>query len=346
MPGDDDSVDTVTVSPVAEGSATGNTEPTPAAASDALIEVRLTAIRYAARDTNLYEFRRPDGAPLPGYEPGAHVDLHLPNGLIRNYSMIAAQPEPGTYTFGIKRDPASRGGSRCVHDELHVGRTVKISAPRNNFPLKEDAAHTILLAGGIGITPIWCMVQRLAELGRAWQLHYSCRSRADMTFLQELDKLAGAHLHFDDESGGQFLDIAGIVGAAPADAHLYCCGPTPMLNAFEAATANWPRAQVHVEYFTAKEAPARKGGFTVELARSGQEFFIPEGHTILEVLLDEGIDVDYSCELGICGACEQRVMSGIPEHRDSILTEEEQAENKRVMICCAGCKSERLVLDL
>src|SRR5437588_2771189 len=126
----------------------------------------------------------------------------------------------------------------------------------------------------------------------------------------------------------------------------YCCGPTPMLKAFEAATASWPRAQIHVEYFTPKEEPAKTGGFVVELARSGQEFVIPEGKSILQVLLDAGVDVDYSCELGICGACEQRVISGIPEHRDSILSEEEQAENKRVMICCAGCKSERLVLDL
>ena len=317
-----------------------------APASDALIEVRLTAVRYAARDTNLYEFQRPDGAPLPPYEPGAHVDLHLPNGLVRNYSMIVARPPPDTYTFGIKRDPASRGGSRYIHDELHVGKTVKISPPRNDFGLKEDAAHTVLLAGGIGITPIWCMVQRLAELGRAWQLHYACRSRADMAFLDALEKMMGAQFHFDDEAAGKFLDVAGIVGAAPQDAHLYCCGPTPMLKAFEAATANCPREQVHVEYFTAKVEPARKGGFTVELARSGQEFFIPEGRSILEVLLDEGVDLYYSCELGICGACEQRVISGIPEHRDSILSEEEQAENRRVMICCAGCKSERLVLDL
>ncbi|MEA2902805.1 MAG: tetrachlorobenzoquinone reductase [Alphaproteobacteria bacterium] len=330
-------VDTVTA---------GSGEVTAAPAPDALIEVRLSAIRYAARDTNLYEFRRPDGKPLPAYEPGAHVDMHLPNGLLRNYSLIVARPEPGVYTFGIKRDPASRGGSRYVHDELRVGKTLKISAPRNNFPLKEDAGHTILLAGGIGITPIWCMVQRLVELGRPWQLYYSCRSRDDMAFLEALEAMSGPAFHFDDENAGKFLDVAGIVGAAPKYAHLYCCGPAPMLQAFETATANWPRGQVHVEYFTPKEAPARTGGFTVELARSGQEFFIPEGRTILEVLLDGGVDVDYSCELGICGACEQRVISGTPEHRDAILTEEEQAENKRIMICCAGCKSERLVLDL
>jgi ferredoxin len=167
-----------------------------------------------------------------------------------------------------------------------------------------------------------------------------------MAFLEALETMTGPHFHFDDEHAGKFLDVAGIVAAARKDAHLYCCGPTPMLKAFETASTAWPREQVHVEYFTPKQEVAKKGGFTVELARSGQEFFIPEGRTILEVLLDEGVDVDYSCELGICGACEQRVISGTPEHRDSILTEEEQAENKRVMICCAGCKSERLVLDL
>ena len=319
----------------------------PAPSPDALIDVRLTAIRYVARDTSLFEFRSVDGKPLPAYEPGAHIDLHLPSGLLRNYSLTSAEPEPSTYTVGIKRDPASRGGSRYLHDEFQVGATLKIGGPRNNFRLRDDAAHTVLFAGGIGITPIWCMVQRLNTLGREWRLHYACRSREDMAFRQELEAMPQAALHFDDESGGQFLDVAAIVAAAPKDAHLYCCGPAPMLQAFEAATKDWPREQVHIEYFSPKElGPAKKGGFTVELARSGVEYFIPEGETILNVLLDAGIDIDYSCELGICGACEQRVISGIPEHRDSILSEEEQSENKRVMICCAGCKSERLVLDL
>ncbi len=311
-----------------------------------LIDVRVIAIRYAARDTNLYQFARLDGKPLPAYEPGAHIDLHLPNGLVRQYSLIEAEPDPGSYTVGIKRDPASRGGSRYVHDELRVGKTLKISAPRNNFPLVENANHVVLFAGGIGITPIWCMVQRLEKLGRSWTLYYACRSRSDMAFLHALEAMAPAQFHFDDESAGGFLDVAALVAEAPEDAHLYCCGPTPMLNAFEAATADWPREQIHIEYFTPKQTPDKKGGFVVELARSKQEFVIPEGKSILEVLLDAGVDVDYSCELGICGACEQRVISGVPEHRDAILTEEEQASNTKVMICCAGCKSERLVLDL
>jgi tetrachlorobenzoquinone reductase len=313
---------------------------------DALLTARLTGIRYAARDTNIYELTRVDGGALPAYEPGAHIDLHLPNGIVRQYSLLEPEPRPQTYSIGVKRDPASRGGSRCVHDELRVGRTLTISVPRNNFPLVENASHVILLAGGIGITPIWCMVQRLHGLGRSWQLHYACRSRADMAFLESLRQMEPARFHFDDENEGKVLEVAAIVAAAPRDAHLYCCGPTPMLQAFEQATAGWPRGQIHVEYFTPKAEAPKKGGFTVELARSGQEFVIPEGQTILQVLLAAGVDVDYSCELGICGACEQRVLEGIPEHRDAILSEEEQASNTKVMICCAGCKSERMVLDL
>ena len=330
-------MDTVTATPAAA---------TPAAASDGLIDVRVTAIRYAARDTHLFEFTPLDGKPLPAYEPGAHIDVHLPSGLTRQYSLIKEEPDPSSYTVGIKRDPASRGGSRYVHDELRVGKTLKISAPRNNFALVENAKHVVLFAGGIGITPIWCMVQRLERLGRSWKLYYACRSRSDMAFLQALEAMSSAQFHFDEETAGKFLDVKAIVAETSKDAHLYCCGPTPMLKAFEAATADWPREQIHIEYFTPKQEADKKGGFVVELARSGQEFVIPEGKTILQVLLDAGVDVDYSCELGICGACEQRVISGEPEHRDAILTEEEQASNTKVMICCAGCKSDRLVLDL
>ncbi|MCC6778932.1 MAG: oxidoreductase [Hyphomicrobiales bacterium] len=310
-----------------------------------MIEVRLSAIRYAARDTNLYEFRRLDGQRLPAAAPGAHIDLHLPNGLIRQYSLTEAAAAPTHYVVGIKRDPASRGGSRYIHDELRVGRTLKISAPRNSFPLVEDAAHVVLLAGGIGITPIWCMAQRLACLGRSFELHYACRARGDMAFLAPLQATPNVHLHFDDESG-TVLDVAAIVRAAPGDAQLYCCGPASMLQAFEAASAGRPREQVHVEYFAPKQEAATGGAFTVVLARSGRELVIPAGQSILNVLLDAGIDVDYSCELGICGSCQQRVLAGIPEHRDSILTADEQASNTIVMICCAGCRSERLVLDL
>jgi tetrachlorobenzoquinone reductase len=322
----------------------------PDARAAGLIEVQLTDIASVARDTNVYTFKRPDGGRLPPYKPGAHIDIHLPNGLMRQFSLLNPQPDPDSYVVGIKLDVASRGGSRYIFDQLHVGDTLKISAPRNNFPLIDNAEHVVLFAGGIGITPIWCMVQQLAAEKRSWKLYYSCRSRADMAFLATLEKFGpeSVHLHFDDEADGKLLDIAGIIGAAPASAHFYCCGPNPMLAAFEAAAASRPRAQVHLEYFTPKAEieTSTLGGFWVELARSGEEYFIPEGRKILEVLYEAGVDVDYSCELGICGECVTRVISGIPVHHDSVLSEEEQASNEKVMICCAGCKSERLVLDM
>jgi ferredoxin-NADP reductase len=318
----------------------------PVGADPNLIEVRLTAVRYAARDTNTYEFRRPDGALLPAAEPGAHIDLHLPNGLLRQYSLNLSEPNPTRYQVGIKRDPESRGGSKYIFDELKVGRLIKISAPRNNFPLDETAPHTVLIAGGIGITPIWCMVQRLVARGLPFALHYACRSRADMAFVDELKDLSAVHFHFDDESGGKFLDVAGIVAAAPRDAHLYCCGPIPMLRAFEEATKGWPPAQVHVEYFTPKQEANLEGGFVVQLARTGKEFVIPPGKSILDVLMDAGLSVAYSCQEGICGSCETPVISGIPDHRDSVLTDSERAANKTMMICCSGSKTDKLVLDI
>jgi ferredoxin-NADP reductase len=280
-----------------------------------LISVRLTTVAPVAKDTNLYTFKRVEGGPLPGYKPGAHIDLHLPIGLVRQFSLVVPNTDPEIYVVGVKRDAESRGGSRYIIDEMRVGHEIKISAPRNHFPLVESGESVVLIAGGIGITPIWCMTQELAAQDRPWQLYYSCRAREEMAFMEALKTLdpARVHLHLDAEADGKFLDLKAIAAAAPENAHLYCCGPKPMLTAFEAAAAGRPKGHVHIEYFTAKENEASTiGGFWVELARSSEEYYIPEGKKVLEVLYEAGVDVDYSCELGICGACETRVISGAP----------------------------------
>lgn len=306
----------------------------------------LTSIRLAARDTNLYSFARADRGSLPGADPGSHIGLFLPNGLERQYSLVVTGATLSEYVVGIKRDAGSRGGSRYIHEELRVGMTIPVAPPRNNFPLVEDAEHVVLIAGGIGITPIYAMARRLQALRRGWNLHYCCRSRADAAFQHELLDLPEVSCYFDDELQGQLPPIVRIVQITPGDAHLYCCGPTPMLTAFEAACAGRPPEQIHVEYFKQKYELAREGGYIVELQRSGRQFEIPNGRSILQVLKDAGIDVASSCEEGVCGACETRVVSGIPDHRDAILSSQERQQNATMMICCSGCKGERLVLDL
>lgn len=321
-------------------------EPAASRAARQWFEVRLVGIRYAARDTNLFDFERIDGRALPEATPGAHITIALPNGLERQYSLVLCGERSQRYTVGVKLDPASRGGSRYMHESLRVGSELCVSGPLNNFPLSPDPAPAVFIAGGIGITPIYSMVHERIRRRLPWSLHYACRSRADAAFLQELGRYREVHLHFDEEQAGRVLDIAAIVAAQPREAHLYCCGPAPMLAAFEAVTGGRPPERVHVEYFTARHEAATEGGFVVELARSGREFLVPPGRTILQVLREAGIDVPSSCEEGVCSACETRVISGVPDHRDSVLSPDERAANRTMMICCSGCKGDRLVLDL
>jgi vanillate O-demethylase ferredoxin subunit len=315
-----------------------------------LLSVQLRAIRYEAQGVHSFELAATGAQELPPFTAGAHIDLHLAPGLVRSYSLCNSQDERHRYVIGINRDRASRGGSVHAHDRLRVGEQLTISAPRNNFPLDESAPHSVLIAGGIGVTPLLSMARRLAALGRPWELYYCARSHAAAAFLDTLRELKAAspqgtlHLHFDDRAGG-VLDLAGVVVRAPQGTHFYCCGPLPMLAAFEAACEPLPHGQVHVEYFTAKEAPATAGGFEVELARSHRVVHVPEGKTVLDALLEAGVDVPYSCLQGVCGSCETRVLSGTPDHRDLVLTREEQEANNTMMVCCSGSKSPRLVLD-
>jgi ferredoxin-NADP reductase len=314
-------------------------------AQKATLTMRVAAIHYAANEINIYELRRPDAATLPAVEPGAHIDVHLPNGIVRQYSLVTTGPTLSAYLIAIKRERASRGGSAFMHDKLRVGQLLEIGGPRNSFPLDEAAPHTVLIAGGIGITAIWSMAQHLKSLGRSFEIHYACRERADAAFLDDIAHLAQARIHVDADCSGKPLDILEIVANAPANAHFYCCGPLPMINAFEAATSSLPSGQVHVEYFAPKQMAAVNGGYVVQLQRTGQEFPVPEGKTILQVLRDAGVSTPYSCEQGICGACQVKVVSGIPDHRDSVLSASEQQSGKTMLICCSGSKTEHLVID-
>lgn len=314
-----------------------------------LQELRVKRISYEAESINSYELVLPAGGNLAPFTAGSHIDLHLKNGMIRSYSLVNDQGERHRYVIAVNKDAAGRGGSSLVHDSFKAGDIVTVSMPRNNFALREDAESSLLIAGGVGITPLVSMIRRLQALSRPWKLSYAARTRPAAAFLGELGAIgpdAQLHVHFDDEHGGRPLDLAAIVGDAPASAHLYCCGPVPMLEAFEKATAGRPAGHVHVEYFQAKQAPAVDGGFEVRLARSNRTIVVEPGKTILNAVLDAGVMANYSCSEGVCGTCETRVIEGIPDHRDLFLSPEEQAANKSIMICCSGSKSGTLVLDL
>lgn len=320
--------------------------------SSSEIPVRVKQMRHEADTVVSVEFETLDGSALPAAEPGAHVDVILSDGLRRSYSLTRAIRGGSICSVAVHRDPQSSGGSSFVHERLRVGDKIRLSPPRNNFALDEAADLSVFIAGGIGITPILAMIRRLTADKRPWVLHYAARTRSAAAFRGEIDACVEASegagkavYHFDDEQHGALLDIAGIL-SANTDAHFYCCGPEPMLQAYEAATRGLDRSRIHVEYFSATEEAAREGGFEVVLHRSGRTLVVEPGQTILDVLIAHDVFVPFSCTEGVCGTCETRVIEGRPDHRDAILTEEERAKSETMMVCCSGSRSKRLVLDL
>jgi ferredoxin-NADP reductase len=271
--------------------------------------------------------------------------------MLRSYSLSNSCAERGRYVVGVLRDRASRGGSRCVHEALRIGMKLVISVPSNNFVLQEDANHSVLVAGGIGITPLLCMARRLVALGRSFEMIYSARSRGGAAFVAELQSLGmPLHLHFDNEQGGP-PDLRALLARRSPDArtHYYACGPAVMLDAFEKICAELGHVEAHIERFTAVEIAASvdaRTSYAVELKRSNKTITITPEKSLLDTLLDAGIDVPFSCSEGVCGTCETKVLSGEPDHRDSVLSAKERASNTVMMLCVSGCKSERLVLDL
>lgn len=310
---------------------------------------RLQAIVHGCEGVCQYLLVPPDGQAFAPVEPGAHVDLHLPHGLVRQYSLLPSSGPQG-YLIAVKRDAAGRGGSRWLHEAARVGMALEISAPRNHFALREDngaQAPVLLLAGGIGITPVYAMLHALEARGRPFALHYWGRSLDQMLFAEALGADPRVQLHVSAEGPGP--RAAEVVAAAPADADVYACGPQSMLDELAALDATRRGGRIYLERFAAPvpaDTGAAAAGFEVVLARSGLRVPIGPRQSILEVLKERGMDVMYSCEQGVCGACEVTCLEGAPLHLDTVRTPQEHAQERTIMICCSRSQGERLVLDL
>ena len=318
----------------------------------ALIRVRVAARQDEALDICSLDLVPVDGSALPAFSAGAHIDVHLPGGLVRQYSLCNTPGETHRYRIAVLRDAGSRGGSATVHDQLQVGTVLDIGTPRNLFELAPSAPHHLLLAGGIGLTPLLAMAEQLAAQGGGFTLHHATRSRERTPFVAQLASAPYAdrvHHHFDDGPAMQKLDLAATLRSAPAGSHLYVCGPTGFMEAVlaEGRAQGWDEARLHREYFAAAPTgTAGDGGFELELASSGRVIPVAADQTALAALLAAGLDIPMSCEQGVCGTCLTGVKSGVPDHRDQYLTPEERAANNQFLPCCSRASSARLVLDL
>ncbi len=302
----------------------------------------------AAADVVGLELAALNGA-LPTVQPGAHIDVHLSNGLVRQYSVTNGPGEQLSYIIGVKRDPQSRGGSALIHESLREGDVVAISEPRNNFPLRRDATRTLLIAGGIGLTPLLSMAKALKRSGLAFELHVFARSEEHLAFREDLEALGPSVIrHLELDAGETAEAIGHIVGPHAHARHLYVCGPGPMLELVlsRAQAIGWPDEAVHFEYFKNDKVIDNSSAFTVDLARSALTLKVPAGRTLLEVLRDNGIDAPSSCEQGACGTCLVSVLDGEPEHQDVYLNAAEQRANNCMLTCVSRARSERLVLDI
>ena len=314
-------------------------------------------LRVASRSTGaegvaVLELRDPSGADLPAWSPGAHVDLTLPNGLVRQYSLCGDPHDRSVWQIGVLREPEGRGGSAYVYDEVREGDELDVRGPRNNFELAPSPRY-VFIAGGIGITPILPMAAAAEEAGAEWEFHYGGRTRTSMAFLEALDALetATGHglrvtLHPQDEVG--LIDLDRILGTPRADTKVYCCGPEPLLEAVEERCTGWPPGALHVERFSPKEQGERvlSGDFEVELTLSGITLTVPPDKSVLDVVEEAGVAVLSSCQEGTCGTCETPVLEGEVDHRDSLLTPEEQAANDTMFICVSRAACPKLVLEL
>ncbi|MBF6617493.1 MAG: oxidoreductase [Candidimonas sp.] len=324
--------------------------------TNALRQVQVFKKRQEAEGVCSFELVCPSGQPLSAFTAGAHIDVHI-NGLVRQYSLCNDPAEATQYRIGVLREPASRGGSVAMHEALSEGDVLSISEPRNHFSLVEGDHHTVLLAGGIGITPLLGMARHLQRSQASFALHYCARSRERAAFLDEIlaSPFAGnVFFHPDDAQAEQRFDINQLLKNCPAGSHWYVCGPAGFLDYVlgHARTAGIPDCRLHREYFGAAPAElASKGGnscdaFEVVIASTGEAYTIESDESITHGLLRQGIEIPVSCEQGVCGTCLTSVLEGTPDHRDLVLTAEEHARNDLFAPCCSRSKTARLVLDL
>lgn len=311
-----------------------------------VIEVRVAARTPVAEDICLFELTRSDGSALPGFTAGAHIDLHLPGGWVRQYSLCNAPHETHRYQVAVLKAAESRGGSKAVHEALAEGDSLRISEPRNLFALHSAPAPSLLFAGGIGITPLLSMAEALAAAGADFHLHYSARTRERAAFLDRLEAFGKSVSTRFGETGSDPLEL---IAAAGPDTHLYVCGPTGYMDFIldAARKAGVSEDRLHREFFTPPETDASADeSFTVHIRSTGQDIYVEADQNVAQVLEANGVFVPLSCEQGICGTCLTRVLEGVPDHRDHYLTDEEHAANDQFTPCCSRSKTKRLVLDL
>jgi tetrachlorobenzoquinone reductase len=311
---------------------------------------RVVRVRAEARDVLSIELADAQGRTLPSYEAGAHIDLHLPSNMIRQYSLCGLEATTDRYQIAVSRAPHSRGGSVHIHDSLRVGATLLMSTPRNNFPLVPNASRYAFIAGGIGITPIMPMIAWCIAHDKPWRLLYCAASRQRAAFVDDISTLSGglARFYFDQEHGGRHVDIADWMDERADGDHLYCCGPAGLMHSVESYSTNWPPGSLHFEWFAAPPPSSlvEERAFKLTLARTGQELIVPVGRSILEILEEHGIYAPFSCREGLCGSCETALLEGEADHRDSYLSRSDQAANRSIMICVSHARTERLVVDL
>ena len=296
------------------------------------------------------------GAPLPAFTAGAHVDLHLPGGLVRPYSLCSDPRDTASYRLGVLKDPGSRGGSEAVHQALLPGTALRIGRPRNLFALTAGVAHSVLVGGGIGITPMLAMAWALHAAGASFELHYCARSRGQAAFLDELASVPWAgrvQLHFDDEAQTSRLQPREVLAQAATGSHLYVCGPAGFMAWVleEAALLVCHRLNFTVNISVRRFRPLRRtrqpdAGLELVAQRSGKTVQVAPGQSLLAALAAIGIRIAVSCEQGVCGTCACTVLEGEPDHRDAYLTDEERAANDQILVCCSRARSSRLVLDV